>query len=248
MLKYLDLFGLKFPMYTIMIIIGSIFASLLYYYEYKKNKSKRLEKLTIILPIIILIGFFGAIIYSKIAHRNDEKSGMAFAGGLLFGIISFVIIYPITVSKNKKDFINDLSLLIAPLIIAHALGRVGCFLAGCCYGKSSDSFLAVEFPNGSFQHTDYGYITKVLPTQLFEAIFLFILFIIIMFFIKKYKASIYLISYSIFRFIIEYYRGDDRGKILPFISPSQILCIIFFIIGIILYKKEKNIIKDYENS
>ena len=102
---------------------------------------------------------------------------------------------------DASKFINDI-LIIAPacITLAHGLGRVGCFLAGCCYGKETTSILGVTFPKGSTAYFLYGPNHNVLPTQLFEAIFLFILFIIL-FFMKKNQFITYLFSYGIFRFL-----------------------------------------------
>ena len=238
MLKELDLFGSKIPMFVLLIGIGVIFAMLIYYLQIKNNKEeqKRYDKFGALLPIIILGGIFGAILFDKIAHWGEKEwykpAGISFAGGLFLGIILYIIFYPKIVSKDKKHFIKDISILTCPMIIAHAFGRVGCFFAGCCYGKPSNSFLAVTFPEGSLQHQQYGYITPVLPTQLFEAVFLFLLFIVIFFFIKKYKTPVYLFSYAIARYIIEFFRGDNRGKILSFMTPSQMMSILFIILGI----------------
>ena len=97
----------------------------------------------------------------------------------------------------------------------------------CCYGQVTDSCIGVEFPE----------IGKRIPTQLIESIFLFILtaiLFVIIFVIKiKYTMHIYLASYSIFRFIIEFFRGDEaRGATVLGLYPSQLVCIFIWIIFI----------------
>ena len=105
------------------------------------------------------------------------------------------------------------------------------------------------FPAGSLaaqEHLGIGSTLPshpVLPTQLFEAIFEFLLFAFMVIFRRKFKysnAEIYLISYGIFRFILEFWRGDDRGSTGLFFSPSQILSIVLVITGvlIILFKRK----------
>ena len=128
-------------------------------------------------------------------------------------------------------------LIVAPICItcAHAFGRIGCFLAGCCYGQVTDSCIGVDFPN----------IGKRIPTQLFESVFLFFLTIVLYFliFVVKFKYTMhtYLAAYSIFRFVIEFFRGDDaRGATVLGLYPSQLVCIfiwIIFVPTLILIKK-----------
>ncbi|NUM87830.1 MAG: prolipoprotein diacylglyceryl transferase [Bdellovibrionales bacterium] len=112
---------------------------------------------------------------------------------------------------------------VAPLCItiAHAFGRLGCFFAGCCYGKPTDSFFGVRFPN---------MLHRVYPTQLFESLFLFLLFGVLYYLVferRSYQAfAIYLFSYGVFRFGIEFIRGDHRGVFVGSLSPSQTLSLV----------------------
>lgn len=254
MLKEINIFGHKISSFAICITVGFLFAILVLLFEIKKEKldKDRWEKFFCMIPIIIVGGFLGAIIFDKIAHFKDvglfELAGMSFAGGIIGGVILLLLFYPLIVCKDKKVMFADISQLICPLLIAHGFGRIGCFMGGCCYGIPSDSFLAVTFPKGSLQHIQYGYVTKVLPTQLFEASFLFILFVILMFFFKKHRIQVYLISYGVFRFLIEFIRGDNRGAKMLSLSPSQWTSIIFIIIGVLMIAIEKYHRKKVVNS
>ena len=156
---------------------------------------------------------------------------MTFFGGLVGGVIIFLIGYKVVIKKRypESKFINDI-LIIAPacITLAHGLGRIGCFFAGCCYGIETDSIWGVKFP-----HLDHN----VYPTQLYEAIFLILLSGILSLLAFKYKNKytmpIYLASYGIFRFLIEFIRGDDRGAFLfDLISPSQVFSIICVLISV----------------
>ena len=83
-----------------------------------------------------------------------------------------------------------------------------------------------------------GLTEKVIPTNLIEAVFLFIVFgILLVVYLKKahpYNLPLYMILYGIFRFVIEYFRDDDRGEFVPGISPSQFWSILLVIGGIVL--------------
>ena len=141
-----------------------------------------------------------------------------------------------------------MNILITGVVLAHAFGRIGCFLAGCCYGIPTDSFLGVVFPHGHAH--DAFPDTAIYPTQLFESLFLFGLFFVLHF-VKKLRnneVEIYLIAYGTWRFLVEFIRGDDRGSLFGFITteynifptPSQYLSLLMIIGGIYLLVRTKN--------
>lgn len=224
--------------YSLMIMVGIIACFILYALFKKKHNLNRNYMLDIIILacVAIGIGILSAVLFQMLfdlIKGEVRGTAMTFYGGLIGGVIIFVSGYFLILKKRYKEasFTQDI-LPIAPacITIAHAFGRIGCFLAGCCYGKETDSFLGVVFP---------GHSTAVLPTQLFEAFFLFILTLVLFIIaIKKrwiHNLSLYLLCYGIFRFFIEFYRGDDRGGLLLGLSPSQFISIIAVIASITLY-------------
>ena len=85
----------------------------------------------------------------------------------------------------------------------------------------------------------------VLPTQLFEAGFELLLFLIMIIFIKKLKGknlSLYLIAYGIFRFFLEFYRGDDRGETGISLSPSQLMSLVLIICGVLVLLFQRKLV------
>jgi len=186
----------------------------------------------------IAVGFFTANLFQAIYNYIDnpdagftlKNSGITFIGGLLGGIVTFLLVYLIFRKKVKGKLTDIVSIAPCCILIAHAFGRVGCFFAGCCYGKETNSFLGVKFPD--LPHA-------VHPTMLYEAIFLFALFaicsILLIKFDFKHNLSVYLVAYGLFRFLIEYLRGDFRGGFIPGISPSQFWSLLMIIGGIVLY-------------
>ena len=121
------------------------------------------------------------------------------------------------------------------LPLGHAFGRIGCFFAGCCYGKETDFFLGIYYSEAG---------TVVHPTQLYEAAFLLTAFIVFFFFIKKYHTESYLISYGIFRILIELLRGDDRGASpFGFLTPSQFMSLVMITGGILIFFLRKRVLK-----
>ena len=250
-----NIFGLSVDLYTICFLVGIIACLIFTIIAMKKCGYSSTARDTIIIIGIfaIMIGLLSAALfqafYNLIAGRGFTFEGMTFIGGLIGGVVAFLGIYFLYVYvinprlKEKSFFKSDMNkgvwylLRIAPIsiTIAHGFGRIGCFFAGCCYGKETDAWYGIQFP---------GLHTKVIPTQLFEAIFLFVLsavMIVLLFVVHfKYNMSLYLISYGIWRFFIEYFRGDYRGSFIPGLSPSQFWSIIMVLLGIaifFLYKK-----------
>ena len=245
-----NILGVSVDLYTICFLVGIIACLVFTIIAMKKCGYSSTARDTIIIIGIfsILIGLLSAALfqafYNLIAGKGFKFEGMTFIGGLIGGVIAFVGLYFLYVYvinprlKEKSFFKSDMNkgiwylLRIAPIsiTIAHGFGRIGCFFAGCCYGKPTEAWYGIQFP---------GLHTKVIPTQLFEAVFLFILsavMIVLLFVIHfKYNMFVYLISYGIWRFVIEYFRGDYRGSLIPGLSPSQFWSIIMVIGGIAIF-------------
>ncbi|MBF0545776.1 MAG: prolipoprotein diacylglyceryl transferase [Candidatus Riflebacteria bacterium] len=160
------------------------------------------------------------------------SGGLVFFGGFL-ATMTAVIVW----AKIKKRRLRDLGDLIAPcLALGHSIGRIGCFLNGCCYGTRTTICLGMVFPNLNDNIHRH-------PTQLYESFFLFIICLISLWNIKLRKKGIipdgsvwgiYVLSYSIFRFFVEFIRDDDRGNffLAKYLSFSQAISILGFIFSI----------------
>lgn len=201
----------------------------------------------------ILIGFFGAALFQSIYDYIENpaggfslSSGLTFLGGLIGGVSSFIIIYLFFKYKGKNKLTGRITdiLPVVPccITIAHGFGRLGCFFAGCCHGKATESWLGMTFHPDSpvyYYSTGNVYPQKVLPTNLFESIFLFTLFGIMLYLLLKrkfkYNFVVYVASYGLFRFFIEFIRGDSRGELLGILSPSQTWSIVMVLGAIPLY-------------
>lgn len=231
-----NLFGIEDGSYIMCMVIGIVLAILFAVLFLKKKgvKKNALIDLGICACFAVIAGVIFAILFENLYEVIALKDQyhwvwkMTFYGGLFGGVGGFLGTYFILKKKTSLR-ISDV-IVVAPvsIVIAHAIGRIGCFLAGCCYGKPTDSWIGIDFPG----------IGKVIPTQLIEAIFLFVLFGVLLFLLLKYNFKygfvIYAFAYSIFRFIIEFYRGDDRG-VAGVLAPSQIWCIILFAAAVPLY-------------
>ena len=228
-----------FHMYGLMIAVGILacFGVLFRFGKKRKIEERFIDFIFYNAIVAIILGFGSAALFQATYNYIENPSagfnfegGITFIGGLIGGIVSFLVGYAIFRKRYKARLVDMISIAPCCILIAHAFGRVGCFFAGCCYGKPTDSFLGVQFP---------GMSQKVHPTQLYEAIFLFALFTLcyLLYWKKNFKhnLSLYLVVYGIFRFCIEYLRGDDRGQLIGMISPSQFWSILMIVGGVAVY-------------
>lgn len=175
---------------------------------------------------------FSAKSFSLYKHFSFwTGGGFVFYGGLVFGLIYILLI---SVFFKKLDS-RSLVFFLPPLALSHAVGRLGCFLAGCCFGKVSELPWAIQM-HGSFRH----------PVQLYESLGLFLLsFILYKNIISNARSikiiNIYFIFYSLLRFLVEFFRGDIvRGQYFNFSTSQIISIIILMLITIINIFNKKN--------
>ncbi len=167
------------------------------------------------------------------------RGGLTFYGGFIAAIITgMVFLYKKHVPAWK---VAD---IFAPSIaLGHAIGRIGCFFAGCCYGRPTDFFLGVTF-NHPASLAPLG--VSVHPTQLYESFLNFVIFFLLFLYYKKKKFdgqifSLYVIMYASVRFCIEFIRNDPRGPLFfSIFSISQIIALGFMVIAISMFWKLKN--------
>ena len=157
------------------------------------------------------------------------------------GIIGGILVGWLYCRIKKLKFLEYFDLMMPSIALAQGFGRIGCFLAGCCYGKETSGPLAVTFTNSDFAPNNVA----LIPTQIYSGILDFAHFLLLLYVAKHKKAdgqvaACYLIFY---RFVIEFFRGDiERGSV-GVLSTSQFISIFTTVAGIILLltvvKKQK---------
>jgi phosphatidylglycerol---prolipoprotein diacylglyceryl transferase len=169
------------------------------------------------------------------------EGGLVFSGGLLAAIIAMAFY----LRHHKLDFWRVGDVWAPALAIGQAIGRIGCFMAGCCYGKETHGFCSVVF-------TDPKSIAPLniplYPTQLFDSLSNFIIFAILMILSarKKFQGQVFLwflIMHSTARLVIEKFRGDNRGIFFGTNwTVTQFLAIVILIsaISALFYLKSKH--------
>lgn len=254
MYPYIDLGFIKIPSYSLMMFVGVVaYLVHLFVTLKKENKDKKtIDKAVFVSALAFAVMGITAFLFNSLFHSIEEGrlvlGGITWAGGVVGAFPAFVVLTHFLIKEERGKEIEFFSLLVPGIVLGHAFGRIGCFLGGCCFGQVTESCFGVVFPNGSLAAELYpNTLTNngsfpVLPTQLFEAAFEFLLFAVMLIFRKKWKyanAEIYLCAYGIFRFGLEFLRGDERGSTGLFLSPSQLLCLLMVATAalIVLFKR-----------
>ncbi len=244
MYPYPVIFGMGF--YEIFLIVAML--SALFVADrlgIKRGFSVKLQKLVIVSAVsAIMLGLVGAALFQAVYDWietgvfNAFGAGLTFYGGFIFGVSSFLLVWFVgakllkieeAARKRFRDM-ADIAACVVPM--GHGFGRVGCFFAGCCHGGVTDAWYGVTMRG-----------QKVVPLQLFEAIFLFALSAVLfgLFFLRTGEKRIpllpiYGISYGVWRFIIEFFRGDDRGMtVVEWLSPSQLVAIVLCVASVVYF-------------
>lgn len=191
---------------------------------------------------------FGFDFYSRMKglfSLDNLKAGFVFYGGFI-GATSFLIYY----CRAKKISFFRLADLFAPaLALGHSIGRIGCFMAGCCHGGYTHMPWGVVF-SSPYCQTDPHYMgVPIHPTQLYESLGNIAIFFILNYLYKKKTLKdgriflIYAMLYSFLRFINEFFRADNRGSFLYGFSQAQIISIVVIVSSLLFLasKGRKNV-------
>ncbi len=190
---------------------------------------------------LIVSGVIGARVGYVIVYRWSEfiadplylfrltdggLSGLMWYGGFIAASITFLIYAHV---KNLP--IWKLADMISPFfILGYAIVRIGCFLAGCCYGKVTTSFLGMVFP---LVDNQLRYPTQLMSSGINFIFFFFLLFLYSRRHFDGQVFSVTVMIYSIYRFFIEFFRVSE--VLYGIFSPGQIISMILFVGGILLY-------------
>lgn len=237
-------FGINIYGYGTMLALGVIAAVMLVLHR-SKEKGYDEDKILNMAIFAVIGGIIGGkllYILTSLDEVAKEKSIAALIGNgfVIYGsIIGGVLGVALYCRKNNWQLLKIFDLVIPSLPLAQGFGRIGCFLAGCCYGRPTASFIGVKFRTDSLGPSS----TYVYPTQIFSSIFDFILAIVLLNLDRKQKKdgrlfALYMIIYSIGRFFIEFIRNDPRGNV-GILSTSQFIGIFVVILGIALYNIDK---------
>jgi len=202
------------------------------------------EEIIIVMAVSLGLALFSAgLLYILVSYSIKElissifdgnftflkNGGLVFYGGLLGGVIGAIIAL-----RWQQLEVRKVERCIVPFLpLGHAIGRIGCLFAGCCHGFEYTGPLAVKNLLISAEKTYF-------PIQLVEALLNFGIFLFLLWYARKERTDynilcIYLLFYSVLRFILEFFRGDlIRGSFLMF-STSQWISVALFLVSIFTF-------------
>src|SRR6185295_11765986 len=172
--------------------------------------------------------------WRRILSFDFLRSGGVFYGGFIAAVIASVILmrrWNLPWRKTADAFAPGIAL-------GHAIGRLGCFSAGCCWGVPTTSWIGVRFTEKASELTGVPIDSPLVPTQLIEAAANLLIFAFLLWLTKrrKFEGQIiysYLMIYSVARFTIEFWRDDPRGTVFG-LSTSQFISIVMFAFGFVM--------------
>lgn len=249
MCPYLEIFNRHIPSYGICLLLGIVLVFLLCVKSAKKYGYNCYDLLIVGGFALLFALPFGSLLYTLVTYSIQEIlnyisqgnfsvfGGLVFYGALIGGIIGSIL----GIRIAKLDLCISEKIIIPYIPIGHAIGRIGCLLAGCCYGMEYSGPFAIYYSNS---------ITGLLPTQgyfpvqILEALLNICICLILLKARKKTTQkfellALYSILYGCVRFLLEFLRGDSIRGIYHSISTSQWISLILFVLGIlyIIYLK-----------
>lgn len=204
--------------YGLMIAIGVLAAYFSATYRSKKYALDP-DKVFYVTVWAVIGGFGGAKLLYLITQLpailkdpsllKDARNGFVVYGGIIGGILAAWLYCKVAKLKFMKYF----DLVMPSVALAQGFGRIGCFLAGCCYGKETNSAFHIIFHDSAYAPNN----VPLIPTQLISSGLDFLNCIFLMWFAGKKKgdgqvAGLYLVCYSVGRFVLEFFVGIWKGE------------------------------------
>lgn len=182
--------------------------------------------------LLYIIVEFKSFVSAPLEMIKIWKGGLVFYGGLILAVL-VTILY---IKRYRIPLWTTMDILAPSLAIGQVFGRIGCFFAGCCYGRPANGHFAITFTNPDSLAPLY---VPLHPAQLYEAVAVFVIFLVL-WAIRRAKQFegrlvwVYLMMYSGARFLIENYRGDPRGKVFGnALSTGQFISLVLVLIAVL---------------
>ncbi len=231
--------------YGFCIAVGALTGFTYLYIQSKKRFQVSFDQSNTLFLLLVTAGVVGGKLFMIFEDPSDylihpqkllSGSGFVFYGSLLTAIPVMLWYF----KKIKVPVLGMLDIMAVVTTIVHGFGRIGCFMAGCCYGIPTQSFLGVVFTDPYCQAEPLN--TALHPTQLYESAWIFSIMIILLLMQKRKQFDgqlflIYLMLYAAGRSVIELFRGDlARGFVIEgVLSNSQFISLLVIITAVYWY-------------
>lgn len=236
-------FGISFASYGVMCALGVLCALIMSLYRVRRmrlNTAFAFVLFVFALSLGLLGAFFTHMIISyspaeivsmlkRGALFREYSPGFVYYGGFIFGFLGAYL-----AARLLRFRLMDYAPAMLPsLPLAHAFGRIGCFLAGCCYGF--ESRIGFVYPPGG-SAPSYA---PLFPVQLLESALLIVISLLLCLYVKKggkRALSMYVYLYAPVRFFLEFLRGDAHRGIFLFLSTAQWTSLVLLILCLLPVK------------
>ena len=217
--------------YGFMIAVGVIAAWIITNRRAEKQKLWCLLGGMFCAKILFWITEWKSIVQDPHYILDTISDGFVVYGGIIGGILAGCLYCYI----KKTDFWKYFDLVMPSVALAQGFGRIGCLLAGCCYGRETNSIFSITFQNSDFAPNHVA----LIPTQIYSSVLDFLHFGILLYIARHKKkdgqvAACYLIFYSIGRFVLEFFRGDLIRGSVGMLSTSQFISLFILVAGILI--------------
>jgi len=240
-----ELAGVKVYSYGFMIALGAIAGVAYMAIQGKKEVGLTFDQANTLFLFIFAAAFVGGKVFlffedpSFYIHsplKLLKGRGFVFYGSFLFAIPTMLWFF----RKHKLNTYKMLDVMAITTCLVHMFGRIGCFLAGCCYGKPTDSFFGTTFTDPACYADPKN--VPLHPTQLYEAGYIFLVMIGLLLLRNRRRFYgqlflLYLILYAAGRSILEIFRGDEeRGYVIKdVVSHSQFIAFGIIVVTVYVY-------------
>lgn len=233
--------------YGFLIACGAITGFIYTAHHAKKQFDVKMETVQMLIILVIVAAVVGGKLFMIFEDPNrylshpallfkNFSTGFVFYGSLLFAVPTMLLFF----KRHKLPTLAMLDIMAGTACLVHAFGRIGCFMAGCCFGTPHDGLLSVTFTDPHSVAEPLN--TPLHPTQLYSSTVIFTILLIIIFVSRRKQFDgqifmLYLMLYSISRSILELFRGDlARGFLIEdVLSNSQFISIILFSTALFFY-------------
>ena len=247
-----SLAALLVPTYAVMLVLGSLLAAIVIVDEARRAGFSRRDSLSV-LSVAYVCGLAGAGLVPVVQGfaawlehgRFAAPTGMAAYGGLIGGVAGGSVV----LARMKRNVWTFLDASAPALGLGYFFARLGCFSAGCDYGKVTDSRFAVAFPAGSYAFRDHvasGLLAPdapaslpVHPTQLYAALSGVALYLVLRAVPRGpdgRRFVVLVVGYGVTRSVIELFRGDASRGHVGALSTSQLLAVLTVLVTLAAWR------------